>query len=106
MPVLRLALTQTMLKRSLFVFSVTCVLFLWDDGTGFGFQQPESAFQESKLTDTNFGMWRDRIKAKESELLWQDFPWQTSFFDGLHQSAAENKPLLLWVMNGHPLGCT
>ncbi len=95
-----------MLQPSLFVFSVTCVSVALGNSAGFGCQQVETAFQESALADTNFAMWRDRIRAKESELLWKDLPWLTSYYEGLHQAAAEGKPLLLWVMNGHPLSCT
>ncbi len=71
-----------------------------------GFQQLESENQIAELTDANFGAWRDWIRAKESELVWQDLPWVNSFHQGLQRAAAENKPLLLWAMNGHPMGCT
>ena len=93
-----------MLQRSFLAFCLICVSVTL--GTGFNWPNTSSAFQESELTDTNFAKWRDRIKAKESELRWQDLPWLTSFHEGLHQAAAKDKPLVLWVMNGHPLGCT
>ena len=32
--------------------------------------------------------------------------WSTTFVDGLRRAEAEDQPLLLWAMNGHPLGCT
>ena len=62
--------------------------------------------QLNDLTDTNFSEWRDLIRTKDSELLWQQLPWAPSFHAGLAQAAELNKPLLLWVMNGHPMGCT
>ena len=66
----------------------------------------EPSLEDSVLSDGSFAIWRDRILTKEPELLWENLPWITTYRDGLEQAAAEDKPLLLWVMNGHPLGCT
>ena len=46
------------------------------------------------------------IKPTKEELAWAQIPWRSTFYDGLIDSDREQKPLLLWVMNGHPLGCT
>ena len=51
-------------------------------------------------------MWRDFIKPTKEEMAWSEIPWETTFYDGLIESNKEQKPVLLWVMNGHPLGCT
>ena len=51
-------------------------------------------------------MWREFIKPTSSELSWAKIPWRSTFYDGLIDSDHQKKPLLLWVMNGHPLGCT
>tara|TARA_Y100000588_G_scaffold322509_2_gene354644 strand:+ start:93672 stop:93827 length:156 start_codon:yes stop_codon:yes gene_type:complete len=51
-------------------------------------------------------MWRDYIKPSKKELAWNIIPWRSSFFEGINHAKTEEKPLLLWVMNGHPLGCT
>lgn len=40
------------------------------------------------------------------EVRWEQVPWQPSFADGVRTAMTEKKPLLLWAMNGHPLGCT
>ena len=66
----------------------------------------ETSLEDSVLSDASFAIWRDRILTKEPELLWEKLPWLTTYREGLEQAAAEYKPLLLWVMNGHPLGCT
>ena len=86
------------------VFCCASVVLNYDDG--FGFQKPEPAGQAELLTEASFPTWRDRIRATESELVWQNLPWATSYHEGLRRAAAEDKPLLLWVMNGHPMGCT
>ena len=66
----------------------------------------ETSLENSVLSDASFAIWRDRILTKEPESLWKKLPWLTTYREGLEQAAAEDKPLLLWVMNGHPLGCT
>ena len=58
------------------------------------------------LSSETGSLWADHIVASESELAWEQIPWRPSFLTGLREAAAAEKPLLLWVMNGHPLGCT
>jgi|TARA_B100000959_G_scaffold268463_1_gene313187 hypothetical protein len=59
-----------------------------------------------RLTEQNYEVWRDYIKPTESDLMWTSIPWRSSFQEGLIEANARQKPMLLWVMNGHPLGCT
>ena len=59
-----------------------------------------------RITEQNYEMWRDYIKPTESDLMWTSIPWRSSFQEGLIEANARQKPMLLWVMNGHPLGCT
>ena len=58
------------------------------------------------LSEHNYEMWRDYIKPSKKEVAWNLIPWRSSFLDGINHAKIEEKPLLLWVMNGHPLGCT
>jgi len=51
-------------------------------------------------------MWKNYITPTQSELAWTRIPWLSSFGEGMIQADAQKKPVLLWVMNGHPLGCT
>ena len=46
------------------------------------------------------------VKPKASEAMWTEIPWLTSLWEARRQAAAEGKPILLWEMDGHPLGCT
>lgn len=50
--------------------------------------------------------WRDYLAAADDEDAWRRIPWSTTLADGVERASAAEKPLLLWVMNGHPLGCT
>jgi hypothetical protein len=97
------------MSTSRIIFPATLVIFAMVAGSGEsvrGFQADDFSEQKTALTDASFAAWRDRIRVQESELAWQDLPWLTSFHDGLREAAAQHKPLLLWAMNGHPLGCT
>ena len=35
-----------------------------------------------------------------------EIPWGIDLWQARRQAAAEGKPILLWEMDGHPLGCT
>lgn len=46
------------------------------------------------------------IKPQAKETAWEQIPWLTSLWTARQKAAAEGKPILLWEMDGHPLGCT
>jgi hypothetical protein len=46
------------------------------------------------------------IKPDAGEDKWANIPWQTSLWEARKVAAKEGKPILLWEMDGHPLGCT
>lgn len=50
--------------------------------------------------------WRTHLAPQANEDRWRQIPWRQTMGDGLRDAAREGKPLLLWLMNGHPLGCT
>ncbi len=58
------------------------------------------------LTEDNYASVRGQVLPKQSELAWMQISWQPSFHEGVAEAQAQGKPVLLWVMNGHPLGCT
>lgn len=45
------------------------------------------------------------IKPGPQEEKWMQIPWMTSLWDARKKAAAEGKPILLWEMDGNPLGC-
>ena len=61
---------------------------------------------ELELSDSNYGAWRDHILPAKSELGYDKIPWLLTFKDGILEADKLQRPLLLWTMNGHPLGCT
>lgn len=62
--------------------------------------------EKIELTKENMGAWKRHILPADDELDWMQIPWLTTFADGIVSANKQDKPLLLWVMNGHPLGCT
>ena len=46
------------------------------------------------------------IKPQLGEEKWQEIPWLANLWEARIKAAAEGKPILLWEMDGNPLGCT
>jgi hypothetical protein len=45
------------------------------------------------------------IKPAAAEEKWTQIPWLVSLWDARQKAADAGKPILLWEMDGHPLGC-
>jgi hypothetical protein len=54
----------------------------------------------------DFEQLRKLVKPDVDEQVWMQIPWLTSLWEARRQAAANGKPILLWEMDGHPLGCT
>ncbi len=46
------------------------------------------------------------IVAKPHEEKWLSIPWRTNLTEARMHAQTQGKPLLMWIMNGHPMGCT
>jgi hypothetical protein len=57
------------------------------------------------LTDQSVATWAAHIQPDEPESCWREVAWRESFRAGVRDSQIEGKPILLWAMNGHPMGC-
>ena len=55
---------------------------------------------------SQFNHLRAVIKPRPDEQKWLQVPWQGSLWAARKKAAAEGKPILLWEMDGNPLGCT
>jgi hypothetical protein len=60
----------------------------------------------AELNDKTFASWRDRIRPKAAERCFETVHWLPTFWDGVMTAQKQDKPILLWAMNGHPLACT
>ena len=46
------------------------------------------------------------ISPAPGEQAWLAIPWETDLTAARSRAIAENRPIFLWEMDGHPLGCT
>jgi hypothetical protein len=60
----------------------------------------------AELNDDTFTRWRDQIRPKSDEMCFETVHWLPTFWDGVIAAQKQDKPILLWAMNGHPLACT
>jgi hypothetical protein len=60
----------------------------------------------AELSDTTFASWCERIRPKAAERCFETVHWLPTFWDAVMTAQEEDKPILLWAMNGHPLACT
>lgn len=58
-----------------------------------------------QLTAAEFAAVRRAVLPKPGEDDFEKFPWLTSIWEARTRAAKEGKPVLLWEMDGHPLGC-
>ena len=59
----------------------------------------------SALTGVNFAELHAMIKPQTGEDAWAEIPWQINLWEARKRAAADGKPIFLWEMDGHPLGC-
>ena len=45
------------------------------------------------------------ILPKEEEKAWQEIDWKVDLWEARKEAAGWGKPIYLWEMDGHPLGC-
>jgi hypothetical protein len=58
------------------------------------------------ITPGSFARLHALVKPSGGEDRWAAVPWLTSLWQARQVAAREGKPILLWEMDGHPLGCT
>ena len=64
------------------------------------------AQQPPQLTERTYTRLRDYVLPSKEENRWRDVDWKPSYWDAVVEAQKAEKPILLWVMNGHPLGHT
>jgi hypothetical protein len=45
------------------------------------------------------------LRPRPEEEKWMQIPWMIDLWEARKKAAAEGKPILLWEMDGSPLGC-
>ena len=49
---------------------------------------------------------RLHVQLQPGDQPWRTIPWKISLLEARALAAKEQKPLFIWAMDGHPLGCT
>ncbi len=67
------------------------------------FAPPLASAQE--WDDTEFAKLNKSV-CQEPDETWRTIPWKTDLLEAQRTAVAESKPIFIWAMDGHPLGCT
>lgn len=59
----------------------------------------------NSLTIANFEKLHRELQPSGEEV-WRKIPWETDLLKAQAKAAKEKKPIFIWAMDGHPLGCT
>ena len=63
-------------------------------------------FETQSLSPARFAALHAAVAPKGEGERWTEIPWMTDLNAARAASAREGKPLFMWIMDGHPLGCT
>ncbi|HEY9790417.1 MAG TPA: hypothetical protein V6D22_08460 [Candidatus Obscuribacterales bacterium] len=58
------------------------------------------------LAMTNFDTQIASVIPTPQEDAWLNIGWRTNLMQARLEAQRYNRPLFVWLMNGHPLGCT
>ena len=87
-----------LIRHSLFSFSIVCIAIVTSVATS-------AAATAEELTEARFQKLHAELQPDNSAL-WRTIPWKTSVLNAQQIAAGEKKPIFIWAMDGHPLGCT
>jgi hypothetical protein len=65
-----------------------------------------ASFAAEAIKPAEFDRIHAVIQPQQTESAWLSIPWHTDLWEARQLAAKEGKPILLWEMDGHPLGCT
>lgn len=84
-----------LMKRLAYVFTTVCLALI-----------VARTRASEPLTDTTFQQLHAKIVAATKTEKWTEIPWLTDLAEARRLAAKDGKPIFMWAMNGHPLGCT
>ena len=58
-----------------------------------------------RLTDARYEGLLEMLQPAPEEP-WRTIPWKIALLDAQREAAQSNRPIFIWAMDGHPLGCT
>ena len=106
---LRMKTDKTLIWQTPLVVGFLVVLGLLGAGSLTAPPLPSAIAQESTSytpTPKNFDRWLKFISPNEEERSFERIGWRNQFWPAVEEARRLGRPILLWTMNGHPLGCT
>jgi hypothetical protein len=64
------------------------------------------AAQAAEPDASNYREWLEFIQPDAQEQAYKEIDWRNRLADAIPEARELGRPILLWTMNGHPLGCT
>ena len=65
----------------------------------------QSAKATDELNEVKFQQLHQSLQTSADEP-WRQIPWEISLLNAQNSAAKSQKPIFIWAMDGHPLGCT
>ena len=90
------------MKRVVFGAIVTVLLLAASSGRG---ADGETPLQRPRLS-AGYANQRGLVLPNSSERSYRKIGWRTSVLHGIVDAQKGDKPVMIVLMNGHPLGCT
>lgn len=66
---------------------------------------PTKTAHGDELNEARFEELLKELRPAEDEA-WRTIPWKIALLDAKKTASQEHKPIFIWAMDGHPLGCT
>ena len=90
-----------------FVFEkIATVLLLLLLAAGIALGGDKNQSLQIRPLSADYAKCHDQICLKPGEQSYQEIPWRTSILQGMVDGQKSDKPIMMLLMNRHPLGCT
>lgn len=66
---------------------------------------PVERGSQAPIGDEEFARLHREIRPSPDEP-WRRVPWKLSLLEARPEAARQERPMFIWAMDGHPLGCT
>jgi len=64
-----------------------------------------TALSGAELNESEFRKLQQQLQPS-ADALWRTIPWKITLLEAQRVAIQEKKPIFIWAMDGHPLGCT